>query len=264
MTPTLLIDLDGVLVRDKKLTPFEDTPKFINFLRSSSIPFRVLSNNSTKPPSLIVKELNSKGIAIGDDEFISPLKILPKYLKEQGVRKCLVLGSELLKGYLRDRNFDVSEDYHVDAVVVAQDRELNFQKIKLAVSAVYLKGAKLVPVNMSRIVKDDDGLYFPGAGSISLMIAHACNYRESIPNLGKPSPEFVEFALTGLPKDKIFIVSDDIYTDLIGAKDLGLETVFMTTGKYPKEEILKSGFTPDYTFDSLSEFMEFIEENFLV
>jgi len=42
----LLLDLDGVLVKDKKLNLFPDTLSFLRFLRGENIPFRVVSNTS--------------------------------------------------------------------------------------------------------------------------------------------------------------------------------------------------------------------------
>ncbi len=253
-----LIDLDGVLVKDKKLNPFEDTKDFVTFLRKEGIPFKILSNNSTRPPKVLVYDLKSKGIDIEEWEFISPLRILPNYLRSIQTKRCLVIGTPLLKGFLEEEGFEVLNSYEVDTVVIGQDRELSFEKLKLAVSAVHLKDARIVPVNLSRIVKDDDGLYFLGSGSVAFSIAHACNYKGELPNLGKPSKEFIEYALKDMPKDEVYLVSDDIYTDLMGAKKLGLKTVFLTTGKYSIQEIEKSGFSPDHTFHSLTELMGFI------
>lgn len=254
-----LIDLDGVLVKDKKLTLFDDTKAFLSFLRIKGIPFKILSNNSTRPPERIVKDLNSKGLQIKEEDFISPLKMLPDYLRSKGVKRCLVIGTPMLMEFLEREGFEVLKSHHVEAVVIGQDRELNFEKLKLAVSAVHLNGAKIVPVNLSRIVKDDDGMYFLGSGSVALSIAHACNYGEEIPNLGKPSKEFIEYALKGTTADEVYIVSDDIYTDLMGAESLGLKTVFLTTGKYSMEELQRSGFTPHHVFHTLTQLMEFMQ-----
>ncbi|WP_029552087.1 HAD-IIA family hydrolase [Thermocrinis jamiesonii] len=249
-----LIDLDGVLVGDKKLNPLNGAKEFLEKLESEKIPFRIVSNNSTRPPSELVKLLNEKGLRIKEENFLTPLKILPMYLKSVGVQSLLLIGMESVERYLKEEGFEVVKDHRVQAVVIAQDRNLDFQKLKLAVSAVFLEGAKIIPVNLSRIVKDDDGLYFPGAGSIAMMLKHATNYQGELPNLGKPSEEFLNYALEGLERGEVYLISDDIYTDLIGAKKLGwIKTVFMTTGKYRKEELKKANFEPDYTFDSLEE-----------
>ena len=58
----VLLDLDGVLVKDKKLNPFGDTADFLNFLREKGIPFRVVSNNSRIPPEVLRERLAQKGI----------------------------------------------------------------------------------------------------------------------------------------------------------------------------------------------------------
>ncbi len=250
---TLLIDMDGVLTKDKEFTPFDYAPAFIRHLKERGVPFRIVSNNSTRPPHLIVRKLREKGFDLTEDEFISPVAVLPRYLRERGLESLFVIGTEALGEFLRESGFELRDDHRVSAVVVGQDRRIDFSKIKTAVSAVFLNGAKIVPVNLSRIVKDSDGLYFPGAGSFSRMIAHTAGYGEDLPNLGKPSPQFIELALRGLPADRVFLISDDIYTDLMGAKEQGIGTVFMTTGKYPEEELKRAGFEPDYTFHSLEE-----------
>jgi len=258
--PILLLDLDGVLVKDKALNPFPDSHTFLKGIRGFNIPFRVVSNNSTRPPQKILEELRNKGIELREDEFISPLSILGDYLKENGKRRIFFIGMPVVKEYLVELGFEVVEDYRVDAVVIAQDRNIDFKKLKLATSAVFLSGAKIVPVNLSRIVKDDDGLYFPGAGSIAISIAHACNYKDAIPNLGKPSKEFIEHALKGLQGEEVYLVIDDIYTDLMGAKDLGIRTVFMTTGKYRDEELKKAHFSPDLIFNSLEDLLQHLHK----
>ncbi|MDM7267646.1 MAG: HAD hydrolase-like protein, partial [Aquificaceae bacterium] len=56
--------------------------------------------------------------------------------------------------------------------------------------------------------------------------------------------------------EEVYLVSDDIYTDLMGAKDLGIKTVFMTTGKYKEEELKKASFSPDLVFNSLEDLLQ--------
>ncbi len=250
---TLLIDMDGVLTRDKEFTPFEHAQEFIENLKAKGIPFRIVSNNSTRSPRLIVDKLRERGFNLNYEAFISPVGVLPDYLREKGIKSVFVIGTSMLKEFLKESGFDVKDTCKVDAVVIGQDKEINFHKIKTAVSAVFLNKAKIVPVNLSRIVKDSDGLYFPGAGSLSRMIAYTTGYEEELPNLGKPSPQFIKLALSGLPSEDVYLISDDIYTDLMGAKDIGIRTIFMTTGKYSEEELSKAGFKPDYIFHSLEE-----------
>ncbi|MCS7277648.1 MAG: HAD-IIA family hydrolase [Aquificaceae bacterium] len=258
--PILLLDMDGVLVKDKALNPFPDTVEFLKGIRKMGVSFRVVSNNSTKPPKWIIEELREKGIDLAEDEFVSPLSILIEYLREKGLKRLFFIGMPAVEDYLKSFGFELAEDHRVDAVVIGQDRNIDFKKLKIATSAVFLSNAKLIPINLSRIVKDDDGLYFPGAGSVAIAIAHACNYGESLPNLGKPSKDYMEHALKGMVGDVIYLVSDDLYTDLMGARDMGIKTVFMTTGKYGEEETEKSGFRPDFTFHNLRELLDYLNK----
>ena len=39
----------------------------------------------------------------------------------------------------------------------------------------------------------------------------------------------------------------------MGAKELGIKTVFMTTGKYREEELERANFKPDHIFHDLRE-----------
>ncbi len=257
---TLLIDLDGVLVKDKELNPFPYASEFIEFLRDNNIPFKIVSNNSTRSPSKLRNDINSKGIPINEGEIITPVGVLPQYLRERNIKRIFVIGTQMLEDYLKGEGFEVVKDYKVDGVVIGQDKGMNFEKFKIATSAVFLEGAIIIPVNLSRIVKDSDGLYFPGAGSVAKMIAEATNYKEELPNLGKPSRDFVRMALKGLPDEEVYLISDDIYTDLMGARDIGLKTIFMTTGKYKRDELENQGFLPDFVFNSLYELKAKISE----
>jgi len=250
---TLLLDMDGVLTQDKEFNPFPYAPRFIKRLRDLGVPFRIVSNNSTRSPELIVHKLRVRGFEINREDFISPVAVLPQFLRTRGLKTLFVIGTQMLKGFLQEEGFEVRDDHHVEAVVVAQDKELDFVKLKTAVSAVFLEGADIVPVNLTKIVRDSDRLYFPGAGAVAGMIRETAGYEGDLPNLGKPSPEFIKRALQGLPSEEVYLVSDDVYTDLLRAPEAGLRTIFMTTGKYREEELEKAGFKPDYIFHSLQE-----------
>ncbi|MDQ7082540.1 MAG: hypothetical protein Q9N34_05975 [Aquificota bacterium] len=78
---TLLIDMDGVLTKDKEFTPFDYATTFIKDLKERGVPFRIVSNNSTRPPELIVHKLRTKGFDITGEDFISPVGVLPDYLE---------------------------------------------------------------------------------------------------------------------------------------------------------------------------------------
>lgn len=246
----ILVDLDGVIVKDKEFNLFEDTKEFMDFIKNKD--FVILSNNSTRAPEQILEILRSKGLDLKNDKLITPLIVLPEIFKKYDIRSAFIIGSDMLKAYV-SKFINIENDIYVDAVIVGQDKALDFKKIKTAISAVFLNGAKIIPINHSKIVKDSDGLYFQGSGSLAFMIAYATDYKEELPNLGKPSKLFFSKILNEEDYKNSIIISDDFQTDLIGAKALGLKTIFITTGKYKREDLYKSKFEPDFVVDSLKE-----------
>jgi len=254
----LLLDLDGVLVRNKKLDLFDDTLDFLGFLRKNSIPFRVVSNNSRIPPGELRKRLAERGVVLGEEELITALMVAPSYLRRFG--SVFAFAEEAVKKFLKESGINVVEDHRAEAVFVAQNHSLTFDDVKRATTALK-NGAELVAVNLNKLAKDSDGLFYPASGSWAHMFAEAADYPvEKIVSLGKPSEEFFKRALEGFEGKEIYFASDDFYTDLIPAEKYGIKTLFMTTGKYSEEDLKRAGYKPHAVFNSLTELKGFLKE----
>ncbi len=253
-----LIDLDGVIVKGKNFEIFEDSVYFFKILRKNYIPFKIATNNSRYPPDEIAKNLQLKGLNIKEKDIVSPLAIAPKVLKEEKINSIFIIGAETLKNYMKKNGFKIYNNPEVDAVLVGLDKEFNFQKMKIATTAIKRHGAKLYALNKNLISQDEeDKLLFPGVGSVSEMFANACSIKE-YQHFGKNSKLYNSYIFDelSLPLDRLAIISDDLYTDLLGYKKYGLKTVFLTTGKYKVSDITSKELEPDYIFDSLTELLE--------
>jgi len=251
MKKGLIIDLDGVLTKDKALTPFEDAPQFIDYLNSKGITYKIATNNTLYSPKNLVNALNDNGLNIPFGRVITPLYIAPDYLRENSLNKIFIIGSDELVNFFKEEGFNVKNSPDVDAVVIGQDKDLNFEKLKIATSAVKQNGARILALNANLITRDDDGLVFPGVGSVAQMISYAT--KTNWIHFGKNSEEYNKRLLSYFDGIKdLAIISDDIFTDLIPFSKLGLKTIFITTGKYTKEDI-PSDFKPDYIVNSLTD-----------
>ena len=252
-----LIDLDGVIVKGKSFEIFEDAITFFNILKKNYIPFKIATNNSRIPPEEIASKLNKQGIKIKEKDIVSPLSIAPTVLKENEVSSLFVIGEESLKEFLKSKKFKILENQNVDAVLIGQDRTLNFEKIKIATTAIKRHGAKLYALNNNLLSQDDDKLLFPGVGSVAKMFVYACSLKE-FEHFGKNSKLYNRYIFNelSLPLDRLAIVSDDLYTDLLGYKKHGLKTIFVTTGKYKISDITSKELEPDFIFNNLTELME--------
>ncbi len=254
-----LIDLDGVLV-DGGFNPLEGAVEFIKFLKERNIPFQIATSNSQYPPEELAKKLAEKGFPVDENDILSPLSIAPIYLKEEDIKKIYVIGSDKLKDFLKEKDFSVEENEFVDAVLVGLDKNLSFEKLKIATTALKKNKAKLYALNGNIISQDKDGRLFPGVGSIAKMLSYTCSCNQEFPYFGKVSDVYnlVAFKKLGLKPEEIAIISDDLFVDIKGYKKLGLTGIFMTTGKYSREDI-NSENQPDYTFNSLKELLKILE-----
>ena len=254
----LIIDLDGVLTKDKALTPFDDAPKFINFLKKKNIKFKIATNNSLYSPIQLVEGLNKNGINVNLDQILTPLLVIPDYIKEKNLKNLFVIGSEDLKNFFKENGFNIKNSTDVDAVIIGQDKDFNFEKMKIATTSIKENDAEILALNKNLITKDDDGLLFPGVGSVAHMFAYATK-RDFI-HFGKNSDEYNKKLLNhfkDIPVNNLAILSDDLFTDLQPFKDLGLFTIFITTGKYKREDITEE-FKPDLIVNSLTELIKFL------
>jgi NagD protein len=121
-----------------------------------------------------------------------------------------------------------------------------------------INGAELIGMHQTTIYAKN-GRKYPGVGAILEMLRFATNKDYKI--IGKPSKKFYKKALKIIGEEdfrNITIISDDIKGDLIGAKKLGMKTVFVLSGKYKKaDEIiptLREDEQPDEILNSIIDY----------
>ncbi|WP_457642752.1 HAD-IIA family hydrolase [Persephonella sp.] len=250
-----VIDLDGVLTQDERFSPIDGAVEFIDCLNKNSVPYVIATSNSRFSPEEIGKALKENGFNIDTDRIITPLVIAPEVLKNDRIKTLFVIGSDNLKEYLGSKGFIIKESPEVDAVLVGLDKNLNFQKLKIGTTALKVYKARLYALNKNIISKDDDGLLFPGVGTVAKMFSTACQCQENFKHFGKMGEEYNNVLLQKLKIEDISsvgMISDDIFVDLKGYKSIGMKTVFVTTGKYTKEDAKDADFI-DITVDKLTE-----------
>ncbi len=254
-----LIDLDGVLVKGN-FEPLEGSLELISILKKRKIPFKIATSNSQYSPEELARKLQEKGFRIEKEDILSPLSIAPIYLKEENIKTLFVIGSENLKKYLKEKDFDIKDDEFVDGVLVGLDKNLSFEKLKTATTALKKEKAKLFALNGNKISQDNDGKLFPGVGSVAKMLSFACSCNEDFKHFGKMSDVYnkIAFKELGLKPEEIAIISDDLFVDVVGYQSLGLTGIFMTTGKYSKDDITEEA-KPDFVFHSLKELIQKLE-----
>ena len=232
------IDVQGTLISDEDKSPIKGSIEFIEHLNSKNIPYMIVTNNTKYAPIDFYSYLNSIGFNFTFDKYIDPLLLLEANVDKESVA---AYGSEEFLTTLKNMayNFDyknpksvliaIKDDFHADEYAQIID--------------FLLSGAKLVGMHETSIYAKNNRRY-PGVGAILKMLEFATSVQYQV--VGKPSTTFYTEALQRLKKqdatanfEKITIISDDVKGDLGGAKELGMKTIFVTSGKYRSaDEIL--------------------------
>ena len=243
------IDIQGTLIDDKNFLPLDGAIEFIDFLNEKNIPFVLVTNNTKKESKEFISYLQNLGFKF-NEEYIDPLMIIKKELKDITLKP---YGNEKFVEIIKN-NFETSNNPEgvILGIKVFTPEEI------AEIIELLLNGAKLYGMHKTSLYVKNDKRY-PGLGAILEMLKYATGKDYKI--FGKPSEKFFNEAKKkiGLSFDKITIISDDLYGDLLPAKNLGMKSVLVLTGKIKNEkEITKK---PDFIFRDLKDYLNYLMEN---
>jgi HAD superfamily hydrolase (TIGR01450 family) len=235
-----LVDIEGVLVADKRYRPIAGVVDWLNGLQDQGIGWRLVSNNTTHRPEDLLAALREAGFALAPERLVGALGTGLAWLERSGHRRLGWLGAASLRPWLVERGFEpVDRDAgSCDAVVLGVNPELTVDDLDLALRWLQ-GGAVLLCLHRNRLWLDAAGAARLGPGAWAAALEVAVPAARTL-TAGKPEPAVYLEALESLgasPAEALFI-SDDPFSDLAGARRLGLATVMVLSGKYPDRAIL--------------------------
>ncbi|RUM64435.1 MAG: HAD family hydrolase [Sulfurimonas sp.] len=253
------IDVQGTLISDIDKSPIEGSVEFIAHLNKNNIPYIIVTNNTKKASYDFYEYLISIGFDISFDKYIDPLMLLETRVDKKSVA---AYGTpDFLKTL---ESMEYSFDFvKPKTVLISIKEDFNSEEYAQIIDFL-LGGAVLVGMHETSIyVKNDK--HYPGVGAILKLLEFATSVSYDV--VGKPSTAFYEKALKKLQEqetkakyDSITMISDDVKGDLGGAKELGMKTIFVTSGKYKTEQeivpFLKENLKPDLVYQNMQEIME--------
>ncbi|MEA1892793.1 MAG: HAD-IIA family hydrolase [Campylobacterota bacterium] len=253
------LDVQGTLISDSDKSPISGSREFIDMLNENEIPYMVITNNTKKSSNDFYEYLVSIGFNFDFSHYLDPLMLL-----ESCVGKDLVAayGAEEFLKTLQKMGYIL--DYENPQTVLVAIKE-NFNSDEYAQMIDFLlSGASLVGMHETSVYAKNNKRY-PGVGAILKMLEFATSSSYGV--VGKPSVAFYNEALKRLQKQNIdadfssiTMISDDVKGDLGGAKEMGMKTVFVTSGKYrTAEEIvpsLKDELKPDLIYANMQEILQ--------
>jgi 4-nitrophenyl phosphatase len=250
-----LIDGDGVLWRDDRAIP--GLEYFFDVLNSRTIEWALLTNNNTRTIDEYLDKLTGFGIEANAGQIFTSSTATADYLQRKYGSGAPVhaVGMSGVLETLKDAGFLVSTgeempDHDVVAVAAGMDRELTYNKAKVATRLI-LGGAEFVATNTDGTYPTPDGLS-PGTGMVIGALKGTTGVEPIV--IGKPEGAIFESALAALSADKetTAMIGDRLGTDILGAQRLGIPTIGVLTGVTTSEQMSASAVQPDLIVESIA------------
>ena len=248
----MLLDLDGVVyVGD---SPVPGAADVVDWLTRENIPFRFLTNTTSRPRSSIVEKLSGMGIRASADDILTPAVAAKLWLQDHSPGRPALFVPDATASELAELDpLPDDEEEGAGAVVVGDLGDAwDFATLNRAFRLLMAEPrATLVALGMTRYWKADDGLRLD-AGAFVRALEYAAGTTAVV--MGKPDRAFYESAIEGLglAAGGVVMVGDDIRTDVEGAQRAGLIGVLVRTGKFASAD-LDGNVTPDAVLDSIAE-----------
>lgn len=255
----LIVDLDGVLHVGTE--PVESLPAFLSFLGRRAIQVIYVTNNSTLTPESLCGRLSGFGIQAEGSQIITSATATARYLSSEFPHgsRVLVVGEGGLCQAVKDMGFKVGDD-KPQAVAVGLDRQINYQKISKAASAIFA-GASFIACNIDSGAPTVGGIA-PGAGAMVAAIQAVVQVAPVV--IGKPeSTMFLEAAeRMGLKLDECAAIGDRLDIDIVSAERAGMLGILVLSGMTKLDMLDVSSHKPDLVYADIGEMVSHWETIF--
>ena len=216
-------DLDGTIFKGQTLIDGvkEGLLKIIN----EGIEIYYTTNNSSQTPSEIKDKLEYLlQLNIDISKIITPLVIFQN-LYSNNKTNIFIYGSDNLKNYIKNLNFNVTSLENSELVLIGRKEENNFSEINEIIKSVSI-GKNILSLNKDLTFPTEFGEK-AGNGAVVKIIEDELSI--SIPTLGKSGNHYSSYFI----QNRItvnFVIGDRVDTDIIFGKNLNAKTFLVSSG----------------------------------
>jgi phospholysine phosphohistidine inorganic pyrophosphate phosphatase len=251
----LLVDLDGTLYTGDAAIP--GAADALSGLRTQAVPFRLVTNTTSRSRRMLVDRLAGYGLAVAPEEIVTATLAGVELVRVAGygrVAPFVPAGAlEDMDGLALAGGTSGRPRAAADVVVLGDLGERwTFALLQEAFEQL-MAGAALVALSRDRYFRQGDRLALD-AGPFVAALEYAAGVSAAV--AGKPSPAFFEAAVRslGLAADRsVAMVGDDLWSDVQGAQRAGLQGWLVRTGKFREDVLQGSGITPDRILSSIAD-----------
>jgi HAD superfamily hydrolase (TIGR01458 family) len=255
----ILLDIDGVLHVSGE--PVAGAGVAVRALRADGHRLRFVTNNTTRGRRQLAGELRGVGIELEDDELTTTPVVATRLLAG---RRVLALTMEAVREDLGAQIELVERDAEVVLLGGADETEetgrvFSYENLNRAFAELDA-GARLVCLHRNRWWQTSGGPRLDG-GAYVAGLEYAAGVEAEV--VGKPTRAYFDAALAelGAAPTEAVMVGDDIEADIGGAKEAGLATVLVRTGKFREASLAAAHVRPDGVVDSIANVPAFLRES---
>jgi len=252
-----LIDLDGVVWENDQVV--QGAPEAIDWLINQNIPYLFVTNTTSRPVRLIAAKLHKLGIDAPPEKILTPAGAATAWLAANVTGPVALLVPEATQeDFAAIHAVDLSVAEPVAAVVVGDiGAAWTYELLNNAFRRLMDKHPpQLIALGMTRYWRAADGLRLDVAPFIKAL-EHAAGCEAIV--LGKPSKAFFNIALEkiGCKAIDTVMVGDDVFGDVLGAQEAGIQGFLTRTGKFRAED-MEAGVLPDALLDSIADLPDWL------
>jgi glycerol-1-phosphatase len=242
----VVFDLDGVVYLGEEVV--EAAPAALDQVRGLGVAVAFVTNNSYRPPDLVVEKLHRLGVKAAPEEVLTSAQALVRLLGgPAGLdgTTVLVVGGPGLRQALEAvgaRLVDGSAWRDAEVVAVGFDPDLTYARVRDATLAIRA-GARFVGSNPDTTLPAPDGLW-PGAGATLALLRASTGVRPEV--AGKPERALLDTAAAAIGPGPYLMVGDRADTDLDGAHRLGWSTALVLSGVTGLADLPDLAHAPDH------------------
>lgn len=260
----ILCDLEGTLYSGD--APLPGATLLVPALRARRIPFRFVTNTTSRSRRALVARLREMGIVVSPEEIISAPVAGAALLRAHGHAVVAPFLEpdvhEDLEGLVLLGGRAAAGDRPPTAILLGDLGE-QWTYALLQEAFGYLQaGAALVTCSRDRVYRRAGRLVLD-VGPFVAALEYASGSTALL--AGKPSVVMYDAAvaqlgLTAADRSRVIMVGDDMHSDIAGAQQAGLAAWAVETGKFSSAEADRAGIRPDRIVPGLTALLADLDE----